>query len=223
MAVFNIVEKFISINGEGKKAGQLAIFIRMKGCNLKCSYCDTQWANCNDCESTQMTETEIYQYIKQKNIYNVTLTGGEPLIQKDIEVLLEKLAQDNSINVEIETNGSVDISVVNKIKGKRPSVTLDYKSPSSLMEKHMALENYSILDKNDTVKFVCGSKEDLLNAKEIIDRYNLTEKCAVYLSPVFGNIEPSDMVDFMINNNMNKVNLQIQMHKVIWDPQKRGV
>ncbi len=223
MAVFNVVEKFISINGEGRKAGQLAVFIRFKGCNLNCSYCDTKWSNQHDAESTQMTEQEIYDYIKACKVENVTLTGGEPLIQKDIKFLLEKLSLDDSLNIEIETNGAADISCVNSISGKRPSVTLDYKLPSSGMEEHMNMDNYSHLTSIDTVKFVSGSLDDLEKAKEIINTYSLAGKCAVYISPVFRNIETAEIVEFMIENNMNKVNLQIQLHKVIWDPQKRGV
>ena len=170
-----------------------------------------------------MTEQEIYDYIKACKVENITLTGGEPLIQKDITVLLEKLSLDDSLNIEIETNGAADISCVNNINGKRPLVTLDYKLPSSGMEQYMNMDNYAHLSSSDTVKFVSGSLDDLEKAKEIIDRYNLSETCAVFISPVFGDIEPAEIVEFMIENKMNKVNLQIQLHKIIWDPQKRGV
>ena len=80
--VYQVVEKFVSINGEGRRAGELAVFIRMKGCNLHCSYCDTYWANESDCESTEMTADEIISYIEESRIRNITLTGGEPLLRE---------------------------------------------------------------------------------------------------------------------------------------------
>jgi 7-carboxy-7-deazaguanine synthase len=100
---------------------------------------------------------------------------------------------------------------------------MDYKLPSSGCEQGMKLENFDLLTQEDTVKFVSGSLADLDRARELIQRYDLTRRCHVYLSPVFGSIEPVDMVNYMIEHSMNDVRLQIQMHKVIWDPEKRGV
>lgn len=217
-----VVEKFVSINGESRRAGQLAVFIRFRGCNLDCSYCDTKWANTQLCPAEEMTPSEIYEYIKSTGITNVTLTGGEPLLQKDIEMLLKLLAEDESIYVEIETNGSVDVGFVKAIKNP-PSLTMDYKSPSSGMSEKMLLDNYRYIDSRDTVKFVCGSKEDLEKAYEIICRFELTKKCAVYISPVFGEIELSYIVDFMKEKKLNGVNMQLQMHKYIWAPDEKGV
>lgn len=113
---FKVVEKFISVNGEGLKAGELAVFIRFAGCNLNCSYCDTMWANEHDVEYELMNEYEIYEYIKGTGIRNVTLTGGEPLLQKGLEALLEILFDDKDIEVEIETNGSIDLEFCDKIR-----------------------------------------------------------------------------------------------------------
>ena len=132
--MYNVVEKFVSINGESKFAGQLAVFIRFRGCNLNCVYCDTKWANTADAPAEQMTKEEIYDYIKSTGVRNVTLTGGEPLLQKCIQELLEYLAKDKDIRIEIETNGSVDIKNVKTIENC-PSVTLDYKTPYSGMDK----------------------------------------------------------------------------------------
>ncbi|MGN1480821.1 putative 7-carboxy-7-deazaguanine synthase QueE [Porcipelethomonas sp.] len=218
---YHIAEKFVSINGEGRKAGQPAVFIRFKGCNLNCSYCDTLWANFDDCPAEIMTADEILNYIQSTGIKNVTLTGGEPLIQPGIYELVDLLCQ-SSLSVEIETNGSDDISDFRKLK-IMPSFTLDYKLPSSGMENFMDMKNYNFLTENDTVKFVCGSYEDLEKALDIIEKKKLVKKCAVYLSPVFGQIEPADIVDFMLEHKMNGVNFQLQLHKFIWDPDKRGV
>ncbi|GKU32078.1 putative 7-carboxy-7-deazaguanine synthase QueE [Clostridium folliculivorans] len=219
---FKVVEKFVSINGEGRRCGQLAIFIRFAGCNLNCSYCDTTWANEKNAPYDLMSSEEIYNYIKSTEVKNITLTGGEPLLQEGIVELLELLAKDKELHVEIETNGSVLLDTFSKVENP-PSFTMDYKLPSSNMEKQMNLDNFKFLTKNDTVKFVSGSSEDLEKAKEIIDRYDLVEKTNVYISPVFGQISLDSIVEFMKNNKMNGVNLQVQLHKIIWEPSKRGV
>ena len=222
MPEYKIAETFSSINGEGTKAGQLAFFIRFTGCDLNCSYCDTKWANAADAPFTKMTDSEIIAEVQKSGIKNVTVTGGEPLIQQDIIPLLEKLCK-NGNYVEIETNGAADISSVVKMGKNRPALTMDYKLPSSGMERFMLTENFQLLDSRDTVKFVSGSREDLGRAAEIISEYKLTERCHVYLSPVFGEIVPEDMVNFMLEKKLNGVNLQLQLHKFIWDPDKRGV
>ena len=219
---YKIVEIFTSINGESRRAGELATFVRFAGCNLNCSYCDTRWANEADVKYTEMTAEEIYQHILQTGVTNVTLTGGEPLLQPGITELLELLAGDKKLYVEIETNGSVSIEPFLSIEN-RPSMTLDFKTKSSGMSSYMCMDNYKLAGSKDTVKFVCGSAEDLQQALEVITKYQLDEKCAVYLSPVFGQIEPADMVEFMKTHKMNKVKLQLQLHKFIWDPDKKGV
>ena len=222
MHKYKIAEMFSSINGEGTHAGQLAFFIRFTGCNLNCSYCDTKWANEPNAPYTEMTAEEILSEVKKSGIKNVTVTGGEPLIQQEIFPLLEMLCEDGRY-VEIETNGSADVSDVVKIKGERPALTMDYKLPSSGMESHMRTENFALLEKKDTVKFVAGSRADLERALEIIREFRLTERCSVYISPVFGELKPAEIVNFMLENKLNGVNVQLQMHKFIWDPNMRGV
>lgn len=220
--MYKVVEKFLSINGEGRRAGQIAAFVRFKGCNLNCGYCDTKWANAKDASYMEMSAEEIYQYIKSTGSKNCTLTGGEPLLQENIKDLLELLSGDKELRVEIETNGSVDLRPFTDIDNP-PSFTMDYKLAGSGMEEAMFLKNFDILDEKDTVKFVVSSVEDLEKSKEIIEKYNLTKKCGVYLSPVFGKIEPVTMVEFLINNKMNDVNIQLQLHKIIWSPDTKGV
>ena len=220
--VLQVVEKFISINGEGRRCGQLATFIRFAGCNLNCGYCDTAWANDRKVAFDPMTAEEVYAYIKQTRVTNVTLTGGEPLLQQDMGELLELLSQDPELYVEIETNGSVLLSKFSDLENP-PSFTMDYKLPSSGMERMMALENFDHLTEKDTVKFVSGSMEDLEKARELINKYKLTEKTSIFISPVFGDIELESIVDFMKDNQMNGVNMQVQLHKIIWDPNERGV
>lgn len=219
--MFPVAEKFVSINGEGKRAGELAVFIRFRGCNLRCSYCDTMWANSGDCPAEMMSAEDIVSYVNEEGVKNVTLTGGEPLLQKNIDMLVEKLMK-NSHNVEIETNGSVSIKNLSE-NIYRPDFTFDYKLPSSGMENFMITENYNYLTKNDVVKFVAGSLADLKKTAEIIKEFSLTEKCLVYISPVFNKINPDGIVEFMKLKHLNKVRLQLQLHKFIWNPDERGV
>ena len=214
-----VVEKFLSINGEGWRAGETALFIRFRGCNLRCSYCDTMWANEADCPFEEESPRALADYALQTGIRNVTLTGGEPLLQKDIKELIRLLLEEG-LRVEIETNGAVSIE---GFEGARPVFTMDYKLPSSGYESRMLLKNMESLRKEDTVKFVSGSRQDLERALEIIRAYDLTERCHVYFSPAFGAIEPAEIVGFLLEHKLNDVRLQIQMHKVIWDPDKRGV
>lgn len=219
---FEVVEYFVSINGEGPFAGQLAIFVRFKGCNLSCAYCDTQWANEPDAPSQAMTAEAIYQAIKGTGVHNVTLTGGEPLDRPGILDLLELLSKDENLHVEIETNGSISLAPFTRIP-HAPSFTMDYKLSCSGMEAAMDTDNFALLNAKDTVKFVVGSLKDCQRAVDIMHQFHLIGRCHLYLSPVFGSINPADIVEFMKDNHLNGVNLQIQMHKVIWDPDRRGV
>jgi len=218
---YPVVEKFVSINGEGQRAGELAVFIRFRGCNLACSYCDTRWANTDDAEAELMTAEEIASYASATGVRNVTLTGGEPLLQPGLGTLTDLLISSGH-NVEIETNGSISVAEL-AASGHRPSFTLDYKLPGSGMENHMLTDNYAFLTENDTVKFVSGSISDLKRAAEIIKEHDLISRCRVFISPVFGKIEPADIVDFMAAEHLNGARLQLQLHKFIWDPDKRGV
>ena len=220
---FSVVEKFISINGESRRAGELAVFIRFRGCNLRCNYCDTLWA-CEDTAGCEyMSAREIYDYIRSTGIKNVTLTGGEPMLQKDIKELLKLLGGDRNLRIEVETNGAVLLDEYYRIMPENVSFTVDYKCPGSGMEKLMCLRNFEEIRELDTVKFVVSDRNDLDCMVKIIDTYRLTEKCMVYVSAVFGRIEPQEIVGFMTEHKLNDVRLQLQMHKFIWDPDKRGV
>lgn len=220
--IYKVVETFISINGEGQHAGELALFIRFAGCNLNCNYCDTRWANQPDVVYQEMTETEIKALVADSGVRNVTLTGGEPLLQPGMYQLLEIVGSLPDIRIEIETNGSVDIGPYMTLI-RRPAFTLDYKLPGSGMEAGMNTENYRYLTKEDTVKFVISDKADLTRARKIIEQYQLEGRCGIYYSPVFGRIRPAEIVDDMIEHRLNGVHMQLQMHKFIWNPEQRGV
>ena len=169
-----------------------------------------------------MTEEEILDYVLSTGVKNVTLTGGEPLLRDDIEKVITALAE-NNLNVEIETNGSIYLDKIRKLHKENVTFTMDYKLSCSGMEQSMNLKNFEVLNKNDTVKFVVGNREDLIKTKQIIEKYNLYGKGNLYISAVFGLIELEEIVDFMKENLMNDVNMQIQLHKIICSPDKKGV
>lgn len=222
MAEFEVVEIFDSINGEGRFAGELANFVRLKGCNLRCSYCDTAWA----CEETaacrRMSEEEICQRLLQSGIRRVTLTGGEPLAAPHIEVLLQRLLMEETLLVEVETNGSIPVARFRRLE-RVPMFTFDYKLAGSGMEQAMCPENFQEVAACDTVKFVVCDRADLERTEEIVRKYALSEKCTVILSPVFTRIEPVEIVEFLRERRWNHVRLQLQLHKYIWDANQRGV
>lgn len=222
MRQLKVAEKFISINGEGRKQGELAAFIRLYGCNLRCSYCDTAWAWEAAADADLQTPADLYDWVKQSGVSNVTLTGGEPLLHPGVDELLRLLGADKSLSVEVETNGSVDLSPFAALPN-RPAFTVDYKLPGSGMEAQMHLPSLALLDKRDVVKFVCADMADLQRACRIMREHALIGRVGVYLSPVFGSIDPAEMVAFMQEKRLNGVRLQLQMHKFIWPPDKRGV
>lgn len=218
---YPVAEYFISINGEGPASGYLAAFIRLRGCNLHCNYCDTRWACREDCPVTFMTGRDILDRILTDGASRATITGGEPLLAKGLDQLIDLLGS-QGITVEIETNGSVSILPFCRLK-HRPAFTLDYKCPGSGMEDYMLTENYQHLEDRDCVKFVVSDITDLDRAAALIRTYNLDEKCRLFLSPVFGRIPPAEIVEYMKLHRLNTVRLQLQMHKFIWPPDMRGV
>ena len=227
---YNISEIFGSIEGEGKRTGELTTFIRFYGCNLRCSWCDSSYSYTNN-DYTKMTLQEIITKVKEIGYRNITITGGEPLIQQDIQILINTLCSDKYY-VNIETNGSVDISTFRFVGYNNLFFTMDYKCPSSNMNSHMLLQNYKALNKNDVVKFVVADTQDLDKAyafiKDLKYMYNMANTQEVeyplfYISPVFNKIELKDIVQYMKDKNMEGVRLQVQLHKIVWDPNKRGV
>ncbi len=218
--MYRLAEHFISINGEGRRAGELALFLRFAGCNLRCDWCDTAWACGKDAPHEVVTLDDIIKIAEQavsQGVRNVTLTGGEPLLQEAIADVIEQLVR-MGLYVEIETNGAVSLE---PFRHCGAVFTMDYKLPASKMEQHMCQENFALLQASDCVKFVCGSREDVLRAKEIAAQYQ--PPCPMYLSAVFGRIEPAEIVEIMKEQQMGDFRLQLQLHKFIWDPMARGV
>lgn len=218
--MFKVVEHFVSINGEGRYAGKLALFIRFKGCNLNCGYCDTKWANEKEAAYQVYTLEALEQLVINSGVSHVTLTGGEPLIQEGMVVLLKRLSEVKDLSVEVETNGSVDLTLFKQIVGENIHFTVDYKTLSSLENGRMHRANYDILNERDIVKAVVGTEEDLLDVLQLYKTHGLSN---LYMSPVFGQIDLADIVSFMKRHQMKEAKLQVQLHKLIWHPEERGV
>jgi 7-carboxy-7-deazaguanine synthase len=210
-----INEIFFSIQGESTNAGLPCVFVRLTYCNLRCVYCDTEYAFY---EGRDMSIDEIVAEVDKYNCKLVEVTGGEPLVQENVHGLMKRLC-DKGYTVMIETGGSLPIENIDK----RVKVIMDLKTPYSKMDFKNRYENINHLKPVDEVKFVVGSREDYEWTKDIITKYDLTSKVAqVLISPVFGEIENIDLVNWILHDNLN-VRFQLQMHKYIWHPETRGV
>lgn len=215
-------EIFYSIEGEGIRAGYPCVFIRLNGCNLNCSYCDTRYAcEGQDCEDLQIRE--ILSNVREYGCKRVTITGGEPTIHTDLYDLVYELYREGYL-VNIETNGTKSASEIRNDIPSEVLITMDHKCPSSGMGVRMHIENYVGLTEHDVLKFVVGSREDLIDADRVITALRLHDVNPIYyFSPIFGKIEPKDIVEFMKEHHYNDVRIQLQMHKFIWPPEMRGV
>ena len=194
-------------------------------CNFNCRMCyvhlTPEEQRRRGAELTADEWLAIAEQARSQGMLFLLLTGGEPLLQPHIGELITALGA-LGYRVEIETNGSVALEPFAAL-AFRPCFTMDYKLPDSGMESAMKPENFDLLRSQDAVKFVVGSRSDLNRALEVIRQYALTAKCTVFFSPVFGAIEPVEIVEFLEEHKLNRVRLQLQLHKLIWDPQKRGV
>jgi 7-carboxy-7-deazaguanine synthase len=207
-------EIFYSVQGEGTSVGTPTVFVRLTGCNLRCVYCDTEYAFY---EGEKMTLDETIAEVEKYECKTVEITGGEPLLQKESLELMKRLA-DKGFDVLLETSGSVSIAKVDK----RVKIIMDLKTPSSGMADKNLYENIEFLDKKDEVKFVVGSAEDYEWAKKKFEEYALEEKTNIIFSPVFGVIEPREIVERILRDKL-KARFLLQMHKYIWEHDRRGV
>jgi len=204
-----INEIFYSIQGEGNWTGLPNIFIRTTGCNLRCSFCDTKYAYK---KGKELTVEEIIEKISQYTCKYICITGGEPLLQKDIFNLIDKLLK-KGYKISIETNGSLSIKKI----GKKPlMISLDIKCPGSKMHKNNYLKNINFLKKDDQLKFVIKNKEDYLYAKKILEEYK--PDCTVFLQLVWGK-NPKNLTKWILNDGLN-VKIGLQIHKIIWGRKK---
>ena len=211
-----VVEIFNSIEGEGKRSGLPATFIRLHGCNLRCSYCDSMYAVAGE-EYEELSIPEVMDMVKVLGCPNITITGGEPLIHEDIDNLIEELIKENYL-INVETNGTV----MPRIRGPRIFYTVDYKTGTSGMIDVMKEDIFKGLYQTDVIKFVVGSQQDLDDAKNFAEKIEGVP-AQLYVSPVFGNIEPLEIVYYIKEHRLWKWHLQLQLHKILWNPQERGV
>lgn len=213
--LIKINEIFYSIQGESTKAGLPCVFVRLTYCNIRCVYCDTEYAFY---EGIDRTIDDIISEVKSFDCKLVEITGGEPLVQENVHILMKHLC-DLGYEVLIETGGSLPIENIDI----RVKVIMDIKTPYSHMEKKNRYENIQYLKPTDEVKFVIANREDYEWAKDILNRFDLTKKVGqILFSPVFDKIENIELAKWILNDKLN-VRFQLQMHKYIWHPETRGV
>ncbi|HPI20739.1 MAG TPA: radical SAM protein [Candidatus Kapabacteria bacterium] len=223
-------EIFYSIQGEGSHIGMPCIFVRMQGCNLRCKWCDTSYAQ----EIMELYPISIYKekksfpnliklkelikIIKSYNCKLICITGGEPLVQNETTFLIKELCN-LEYTVLVETNGSIPILCIDH----RASLIMDLKCPSSGMTEHIIYSNIDFLTLNDEIKFVIENQEDYLWAKNLIKEYSLERRVKeILISPVFSKIDLEKLAEWILTDNL-PVRLQVQLHKIIWGPKKKGV
>ncbi|MCL4475025.1 MAG: radical SAM protein [Nitrospirae bacterium] len=209
-----VCEIFSSIQGESTYAGMPCVFVRMTGCNLRCSYCDTVYAYE---EGTELTGEEIMDKIQAIGLKTVEITGGEPLLQKDVPPLTKKLL-DREYRVLIETNGSQDIHGIDE----RAVIILDIKTPGSGMADKVMLSNLPLLKPQDEVKFVITHRNDYEWAKIFVREHSLMGRCTILFSPAFGMLDPRHLSKWILEDRL-EVRLNLQLHKYIYGPDVRGV
>ncbi|WP_018247613.1 radical SAM protein [Orenia marismortui] len=236
-----VVEIFKSVSGEGISAGEVVVFVRVAGCNLRCSYCDTKYSYNQNLEEYQyLTYEEIRERINKFNCNEVICTGGEPLERDQVKRYLPLYLVEQGFKVRIETNGSCQLYSKQELSefkiNSRDSdlnYTLDIKSPSSKMsDNNIFMDNFIKLESNDELKFVVGDNKDLEYALAVIEKYKdilAQRQVVINFSPIFEAIEVDKIVEFLkqeslfFTKNNLKVRLSLQLHKFIWPPEARGV
>lgn len=212
--LLRVNEIFKSIQGESSYAGIPCVFVRLTGCNLRCSYCDTTYAYD---EWSVMSLSEIITKVKGYGCRNVCITGGEPLLQEDIGKLINLLKK-NRFNVYIETNGSQNIDRLPKGIVR----IVDIKCPGSGMEQEMDWKNIRRLNHKDEVKFIISSKRDYEWATGITKKYKIIDRATVLFGLVHGKLKPKTLAGWILKDGLD-VRLQIQLHKIIWPDTVKGV
>ena len=213
--MLKINEIYHSIQGESTSVGRPCVFIRLTYCNLRCTYCDTEYAFY---DGKDMSVQQVIDEVEKYKCKLVEVTGGEPLVQMDECLDLMKKLCDLGYEVMIETGGSISIKDIDT----RVKIIMDLKCPSSRMQKKNLYENIKYLKPVDELKFVIGNREDYEWTIQIIKKYNLFRKCEILFSVVFGELEPVELVNWILEDKLD-VRFQLQMHKYIWHPETKGV
>ncbi len=209
-----VTEIFHSIQGESSYAGRPCVFVRLTGCPLRCTWCDTEYAFYG---GHDVSLEEIVEKVQSYGCRLVEVTGGEPLAQPEAFPLIATFC-DRGYTVLIETSGAIDITSVDR----RAHIILDVKCPGSGMTDRMHWANLQQLTMEDEAKFVLADRKDYDWAREIIEKYELTDHCTVLMSPVFGGLDPRQLAEWVLADRL-PVRFQLQLHKLIWAPDMRGV
>lgn len=210
----HVNEIFYSIQGESTYTGRPCVFVRLTGCNLRCRWCDTTYAFH---EGEPRSVEQVLEQVRAFKCQLVEITGGEPLLQDEVYPLMNGLLLEG-YDVLIETGGSLGVDRLDP----RVVKILDLKAPGSGMDPHNNLDNFRYLDNKDQIKFVVADREDYEWTKRVMAEYALAEKAQVLLSPVFGELHPGTLAEWILADRLD-VRLQIQLHKYLWDPNRRGV
>ncbi|MBI5098151.1 MAG: radical SAM protein [Nitrospirae bacterium] len=211
--MLKVNEIFKSIQGESTYAGIPCTFVRLAGCNLRCAYCDTNYAYYN---GKELSDEEITTKIEEYGVKCVEFTGGEPMLQEETPQLIKTL-MDKGYDVLIETNGSICIGCLDK----RLNIIMDYKTPKSGMSERMRPKNFDFLKKTDQIKFVLMDESDYNWTKDVIENNKLIERFDnILVSPAYGILSPKDLVTWVLRDNL-PVRVQLQIHKYIWAPDER--
>lgn len=214
-AIFPVCEIFRSLSGETTRAGEPATFLRLSGCNLRCRYCDTEYAHG---PGTPMTLQEVLEAVEARSAADlVVVTGGEPLLVPAVPRLLVALC-DLGRTVLLETNGSLDIKRVDP----RVCRIVDVKCPGSGESGHNRWENLDVLLPHDEVKLVISDRADFDFALHVVRRHHLLARCTVLVSPAHGVLSPALLADWILDSGL-PLRLQLQLHRLIWPDIKRGV
>ncbi len=210
--MLKVNEIFKSIQGESTYAGIPCTFVRLAGCNLRCTYCDTNYAYYH---GKEISDKEIISKIEEHGVKCVEFTGGEPLLQEETPPLVKTLL-DRGYKVLIETNGSICIGCLDK----RLTIIMDIKTPKSGMSERMNLKNLDLIKSNDEIKFVLLDESDYIWAKDMISRHNLLDRTKkILMSPAYGILSPKLLVSWVLRDNF-PVRVQLQIHKYIWPPEE---
>jgi len=205
--LLKVYEIFHSLQGESSRVGLPTVFVRLSGCPLRCGYCDTAYAF----QGGEMrSEGQILEQVAQFGTRYVTVTGGEPLAQKNCIGLLKTLC-DAGYDVSLETGGAMDISAVDP----RVSVILDIKTPGSGESAKNRWQNLEKLKPADEVKFVLCDRADYDWARDVLADHGIAEKCPVLFSPVYGSLNPTDLAEWVLQDKL-PVRMQVQLHKLLW-------
>lgn len=212
--ILRLTEIFHSIQGESSFAGQPCVFIRLTGCPLRCTWCDSEYTFYG---GTDMTVAEVLDKVRGYGCPLVEVTGGEPLHQSQALTLIERLCSEG-FTVLVETSGAIDIAPVDQ----RAHVVMDVKCPGSGMADRMRWENLGLLRPKDEAKFVIKDRADYEWACSILKQYDLPGRCTVLFGPAFGALELQQLAEWILADRL-PVRFQAQLHKYIWNPDMRGV